>query len=134
MEILPSTLFVMLGIGVISVFTMPEIGILSRVIGAFCVSVPLLLICMFIDGAFGGGDIKLMFVVGIVLGWKLTVCVIGAAVRIRCCACPGRASVSGVCVCGRVVRCGCVAVVPIVVIAAAGCECTAQEDENKADR
>ena len=73
MEILPSTLFVMLGIGVISVFTMPEIGILSRVIGAFCVSVPLLLICMFIDGAFGGGDIKLMFVVGIVLGWKLTV-------------------------------------------------------------
>lgn len=72
MEILPSTLVVVLIIGIISIFTMPEVSILSRVIGAFCVSVPLFLICMVIEGAFGGGDIKLMFVVGIVLGWKLT--------------------------------------------------------------
>ncbi len=72
MEIHPGVLTALLVVSVISIFTMPQVGWLSRIIGAFCVSVPLLIITMIIPGAFGGGDIKLMFVVGIFLGWKLT--------------------------------------------------------------
>jgi leader peptidase (prepilin peptidase)/N-methyltransferase len=50
-----------------------EAGILSGIIGMFCVSVPMLLICLVIPGGFGGGDIKLMFACGLYLGWKMTV-------------------------------------------------------------
>lgn len=38
-------------------------------IGFFVVSLPLFLITMFIPGAFGGGDIKLMAACGLFLGW-----------------------------------------------------------------
>ncbi|MEG1774080.1 MAG: prepilin peptidase [Oscillospiraceae bacterium] len=45
----------------------------DRLIGAFCVSVPLLLIALVSRGrAMGGGDIKLMAALGLCLGWKLT--------------------------------------------------------------
>lgn len=50
-----------------------DAGILSAVIGMFCVSVPMLVLAIVIPGAFGGGDIKLMFACGLFLGWKLTV-------------------------------------------------------------
>ena len=50
----------------------PEISIPSRLIGAFCVSVPMLLLALVIPGGFGGGDIKLMFALGLYLGWKQT--------------------------------------------------------------
>ncbi|MDO4566903.1 MAG: A24 family peptidase, partial [Oscillospiraceae bacterium] len=46
-------------------------GWLERLIGVFAVSLPLLLITLFIPGAFGGGDIKLMAVCGFALGWRL---------------------------------------------------------------
>ncbi len=42
-------------------------------IGAVCVSVPMLLLALIIKGAFGGGDIKLMAAAGLYLGWKFTV-------------------------------------------------------------
>lgn len=42
-------------------------------IGAVCVSVPMLLLALIIKGAFGGGDIKLMAAAGLYLGWKYTV-------------------------------------------------------------
>lgn len=42
----------------------------ERVIGFFCVSVPLLVIAL-VSSAMGGGDIKLMAGVGIILGWRL---------------------------------------------------------------
>ena len=48
-----------------------DIGLAARLIGAVSVSVPMLLMCMAIPGAFGGGDIKLVFVMGLYLGWKL---------------------------------------------------------------
>lgn len=59
-------------LAVISVFTMPDIRIADRLIGLVCVSVPLVLITLFIAGAFGGGDIKLMAASGLFLGWKIT--------------------------------------------------------------
>jgi leader peptidase (prepilin peptidase)/N-methyltransferase len=47
--------------------------IVSRVIGFFVVSVPMYLLAL-LTGGFGGGDIKLMAVVGLLLGWKATLC------------------------------------------------------------
>ncbi|NLW70866.1 MAG: prepilin peptidase [Eubacteriaceae bacterium] len=47
------------------------VGILDRLIGLICVSLPLLLITMALPSAFGGGDIKLMASTGLYLGWKL---------------------------------------------------------------
>lgn len=41
-------------------------------IGAVCVSVPMLLLCLAVPGAFGGGDIKLMAAAGLLLGWRNT--------------------------------------------------------------
>lgn len=49
-----------------------DIPLKSRVIGAFCISLPMLLLTLCIDGAFGGGDIKLMIPCGFLLGWQAT--------------------------------------------------------------
>ena len=59
-------------IGVVSIFTVPEIELSARFFGIFSVSVPLLLLALLIKGAFGGGDIKLMAACGLLLGWKLS--------------------------------------------------------------
>lgn len=72
MEILPGTVITVAVLAVISYFTMPPISIVSRIIGAFCISLPMYLLVLVIDGAFGGGDIKLMFAAGLFLGWKAT--------------------------------------------------------------
>ena len=54
-----------------SIFAFPVISLLDRVIGAFAVSFPMLLLAYLIQNAFGGGDIKLMAAAGLFLGWKL---------------------------------------------------------------
>lgn len=72
MEI-PNGLVIFIAVfGAASILIFPQISVLERVIGALCVSVPFLLLTLAIDGAFGGGDIKLMAAAGIFLGWKLT--------------------------------------------------------------
>lgn len=72
MEILNGTVIAVAVLAVISYFTMPPVSILSRVIGFFCISLPMYLLLLVIDGAFGGGDIKLMAAAGLFLGWKIT--------------------------------------------------------------
>lgn len=61
---------ILLGIAGFSCVTMPELTLVSRIIGLFCVSVPFLLATLLIPGSFGGGDIKLMAAGGLFLGWK----------------------------------------------------------------
>ena len=56
---------------VVEGFTVP--GLISRLIGLVCISVPMLVVSLLMKGAFGGGDIKLMAAAGLYLGWKLTV-------------------------------------------------------------
>ena len=55
-------------IGVIMFFVDSDISMWSMIMGFFIVSVPMLLITMVIDGAFGGGDIKLCAACGVLLG------------------------------------------------------------------
>lgn len=55
-------------IGLVSIVTMGEISITSRLIGMMCISVPMELIVEFVPGGFGGGDIKLMRYAGMLLG------------------------------------------------------------------
>ncbi|MGN0395751.1 MAG: prepilin peptidase, partial [Coprococcus sp.] len=64
---------IILILGVISIFTVGGATILERIIGMFCISLPLFLIVLVIPEGFGGGDIKLMFAAGLFLGWKATV-------------------------------------------------------------
>lgn len=59
-----------LGLALGSVFIVPQISIVSRCVGAVCISVPMLLLSCLHPGAFGGGDIKLMAAGGAFLGWK----------------------------------------------------------------
>lgn len=56
----------------LSFFFFPQLGILSRVIGIVVISLPMLILVLFIPDAFGGGDIKLMAVAGFMLGWGNT--------------------------------------------------------------
>ncbi len=72
MEI-PDGLVIALGaVAIASAFISPQVSVASRIIGALCVSVPMLLLALLIENAFGGGDIKLMLAAGFMLGWKLT--------------------------------------------------------------
>ncbi len=73
MEI-PNGLVLFLAIPAIAaIFTFNDVSLLwDRVIGAFCVSLPMYILCLIIPNAFGGGDIKLYFVCGFLLGWKNT--------------------------------------------------------------
>ena len=69
---IPDQLVIAMAIlSIISVFIFKDIDIISRVIGFFSVSVPMLIIALIKDGAFGGGDIKLMAFTGFFLGWQL---------------------------------------------------------------
>ena len=63
-QTIPDRLNLVLAVcGAVSVLLSPA-NWLPHVIGALCVSVPMFLLCLVIDGAFGGGDIKLMAAAG----------------------------------------------------------------------
>ena len=70
MEIPPILNIIIFGLGIISIFIHPEIGIVSRLIGAVSVSGFMLILTLLVAGAFGGGDIKLMAAAGFMMGWK----------------------------------------------------------------
>ncbi len=70
MEIPNSLIIAIIPLAIISYFLFPEISLLDRAIGFVCVSVPMLLLTMLIPDCFGGGDIKLLAVSGLILGWK----------------------------------------------------------------
>jgi len=76
MEIPNGLVLEVLALGVLACVLLPECTPLQRLIGAFCVSVPMLLLALAVPGAFGGGDIKLMAAAGLFLGWKM--CVLAA--------------------------------------------------------
>ncbi|MDR1028213.1 MAG: prepilin peptidase [Clostridiales Family XIII bacterium] len=56
--------------GVAAIWVQADVSLLSRFIGLFVISLPLFLISLIISGAFGMGDVKLMFAAGFLLGWQ----------------------------------------------------------------
>ena len=72
MEIPDGLVIALFVCAVLAVFAGPALGFVSRAIGMFCISLPLLLIALIKPGAFGGGDVKLMAAAGFLLGWQAT--------------------------------------------------------------
>ncbi len=60
--------------GLAAIWVFPETGLAARLIGCVAVSVPMLLLALLIPGGFGGGDIKLAFALGFLLGWRGIIC------------------------------------------------------------
>ena len=71
MEIPPYLNYTILFLGIAAIWLIPDVTIKERLIGCICISLPLRLINFIIPDAFGGGDIKLMFAAGFLLGWKV---------------------------------------------------------------
>lgn len=57
-------------VAILSAFTGPYVSLPERLIGAACISIPMLILTLIIGGAFGDGDIILMVPAGFMLGWK----------------------------------------------------------------
>ncbi len=57
-------------LGIAALWLFPEHTLADRLIGTIAVSLPMLILALLVEGAFGGGDIKLMAVSGFFLGWK----------------------------------------------------------------
>lgn len=75
MEIPPVLNIIILVLGIISIWTTPDIPLRSRIIGLVSVSgfmliMDILFVLLAGVNAFGGGDIKLMAAAGLLLGWK----------------------------------------------------------------
>lgn len=60
--------------GIAAIWIFPETGLVSRLIGCVALSIPMFIIALWIPGGFGGGDIKLAFSLGFLLGWRGMVC------------------------------------------------------------
>lgn len=76
-EIPPQFNYALLLLGIVSYYVLDGPDIRERVIGLFAVSVPMFVLALF--QGFGGGDVKLMFASGFLLGWKgnVAACLIG---------------------------------------------------------
>ncbi|MEG1791942.1 MAG: prepilin peptidase [Clostridia bacterium] len=79
-EIPNGIVLLIMALGVVLFFTQPEIIWWHRLVGAVVVSVPLYIVALVTSGGIGGGDIKLFFALGIVLGFKLTLVAFGFAI------------------------------------------------------
>jgi len=71
-EIPDSLIIALIPFAIASIWLLPGITWLSHLIGLVTIALPMLLLALVIPGAFGGGDIKLMAVCGLLLGWQLT--------------------------------------------------------------
>lgn len=60
-------------LSIVSMFVDNQLTIFARLIGALCVSAPMLFLALLLPGAFGGGDIKLVSAGGLFLGWRTAV-------------------------------------------------------------
>lgn len=60
-------------LGLISIPLYPELMLMERLVGMVVVALPMFWIALLVDGAFGGGDIKLMASSGFLLGWRATI-------------------------------------------------------------
>lgn len=60
-------------LALVAAVTMPEVTAEARFFGMFAVSVPMILLALFMPGSFGGGDIKLAFGCGAFLGVELLI-------------------------------------------------------------
>lgn len=69
-----------LGVSLCSIPFFPEIGLMERVLGIYSASLLLLVITLCVPGAFGGGDIKLMAVCGVFLGWRYSLLALAIAI------------------------------------------------------
>jgi len=66
---IPNGFIMIIGIiGVMAMVFQDHLTFANRLLGFFCISLPLLIIAMIKPNAFGGGDIKLMAVCGFYLG------------------------------------------------------------------
>lgn len=54
--------------GLCGIAVFPDVSVTERIIGLFVISIPMLAVMLL--GGFGGGDVKLMFASGMLLGWK----------------------------------------------------------------
>lgn len=68
------------GVSLISVYTMPSVSVMDRIIGGICISIPMLLLTVAVPGAFGGGDIKLSASCGLFAGWRTMAAAVPAAI------------------------------------------------------
>lgn len=67
--LIPNAFVISLAVlAVIALFLFPEISAISRVVGMTAVSLFMLVLSLIVQGAFGGGDIKLMMAAGFLLG------------------------------------------------------------------
>ena len=67
-EIPDSGIITLLILGAITFAPFGGVSWQDKLIGCVCVSVPMLIVCLF--GGMGFGDVKLYFVLGLLLGWK----------------------------------------------------------------
>ncbi|MCL2820904.1 MAG: prepilin peptidase [Oscillospiraceae bacterium] len=82
MEIPDILVLALLPLAIGAIFAQPGITLVSRAIGLLVISLPMFILAMIIKGSFGGGDIKFMAVIGLLLGWQNTLLAFFVAVVI----------------------------------------------------
>lgn len=69
-------------LALVMVYLQNDISILSRIIAFFEISIPMVILNCFVQDSFGGGDVKLISVCGIMLGWQNTLLAMFIAILI----------------------------------------------------
>lgn len=73
MEIPDSLVIALIPLAIGSIWAWEDVSLLERGIGLLAISLPMFLLSLVIEGAFGFGDVKLIAVCGFLLGWKCAV-------------------------------------------------------------